>query len=580
VGASPEIAIALLSTSNVQFFVDSLRQELRRWNWDARIWASDFNQYRQDIWNGASELYKLQPGFVILQLDGADLFMDVLRDPFQGGIDCADVAQSAAAELEAALKLLQERLPSATVILHTVFFPPIHALTGLEHHSPYSLSTISGLFNIQIGRISREYRNVLVHDTAALAAQIGFRSWFDARLWYLARCRLSREAMKALAQSTSALLRGWMGLARKCVIVDLDNTLWGGLAGEDGIEGIALGEEGIGLAFAEFQDELLSLTRKGIVLAICSKNNEEDALAVFRRHPSMRLKEAHFAASRINWRDKAANIRDLAVELNLGLDSFVFIDDNPAERSLVRAELPEVLVPEWPQDPASFKSTLLDLAAVHLLRVSITEEDRARTSMYRAEGERRNLLESSGGSLERYYRSLEMTARVGLADSFTIPRIAQLTQKTNQFNLTTRRYSEAQILLLSEAPDTLVLWLGLSDRFADNGIVGVIILRQLSAGEWSIDTLLLSCRVIGRTVENAFLGVVCGMLTARGAEYLTGEYHPTRKNAVTTNLYRDLGFHLVGEQGGVTRWSLALRECPVAIPGWIKIEDRKEIPNA
>ncbi len=421
---------------------------------------------------------------------------------------------------------------------------------------------------------------MLVHDTAALAAQAGFRNWFDARLWYLARCRLSREAMKALAQSTVSLLRGWMGLTRKCVVLDLDNTLWGGVIGEDGIEGIALGEEGIGLAFAEFQDELLNLTRKGIVLAICSKNNEEDALAVFRRHPSMRLKEAHFAAWRINWRDKAANIRDLAAELNLGLESFVFIDDNPAERSLVRAELPEVLVPEWPQDPASFKSTLLDLAAIHLLRVSITEEDRARTSMYRAEGERRNLLESSGGSLERYYHSLEMTARIGLADSFTIPRIAQLTQKTNQFNLTTRRYSEAQILLLSEAPDTLVLWLGLSDRFADNGIVGVIILRQVSAGEWSIDTLLLSCRVIGRTVENAFLGVACGMLTAHGAEYLTGEYHPTRKNAVTTNLYRDLGFHLVGEQGGVTRWSLVLRECPVAIPEWIKIEDRKEIPNA
>jgi FkbH-like protein len=578
--ASPEIAIALLSTSNVQFFVDTLRQELRLWDWDARIWTSDFNQYRQDIWNAASPLYEQQPKIVILQLDGADLFMDILRDPFSGRPDCPAIVQRAADELEANLAVLQKRLPSATIILHTVYFPPIHALTGLEHHSPYTLSTISSLFNVRIGQISRERSNVLVHDTAALAAHIGYRNWFDARLWYLARCRLSREAMKSLAQSTVSLLRAWKGQTRKCVVLDLDNTLWGGIVGEDGLEGIALGEEGIGLAFAEFQDELLNLTRKGILLAICSKNNEEDALAVIRRHPSMRLKEDDFAARRVNWQDKAANMRDLAAELNLGLDSFIFIDDNPAERALVRSELPEILVPEWPQDPALYRAALLDLAAVHMMKVSITGEDRARTSMYRAEGERRRLLESSGGNLESYYRSLQMTARIGFADSFTIPRIAQLTQKTNQFNLTTRRYSEADIRLLSEAPDALVLWLGLSDRFADNGIVGVMILRQLPAGEWSIDTLLLSCRVIGRTVENAFVGFACKILTDRAVERLTGDYRPTPKNAVAADLYRSLGFDPIGEQGGITRWSLPLCERGVAIADWITIEDPMEKPNA
>jgi FkbH-like protein len=564
----------------LDFFADSLRKELRQWNWDASVWTSGFNQYRQDIWNGASPLYERQPQVVILQLDGADLFMDILRDPFLGGVDCAAAAQRAADDLEASLTVLEERLPSATVVLHTVYFPPIHALTGLEHHSPYTLSVISSLFNGHLGRISRRHPNVLVHDTAALAANVGHRNWFDARLWYLTRCRLSREAMRALAQSTVSLLRGWKGQTRKCIVLDLDNTLWGGLAGEDGLQGIALGEEGIGLAFAEFQEELLNLTRKGILLAVCSKNNEDDVLAILRRHPSMRLKENHFAARRINWRDKAANIRELAAELNLGLDSFIFIDDNPAERALVSSELPEVLVPEWPKDTSLYKAALLDLAAVHLPKVSITGEDRARTSMYRAEGERRNLLESAGGNLDGYYRSLEMTARIGFADPLTIPRIAQLTQKTNQFNLTTRRYSEADIRAFSEAPDALVLWLGLSDRFADNGIVGVMILRQQSAGEWCIDTLLLSCRVIGRTVENAFLGHVCETLLDRGAERLIGEYHPTRKNALTASLYRDLGFQPVGEQDGATRWSLALRESRVAIPDWITIEDRREMLNA
>jgi FkbH-like protein len=578
--ATAGMSIALLSTSNASFFADSLKRELRLWKWDAQVWTAAFNQYRQEIWDSASELYARRPSVVILQLDGADLFADFLRDPLSGGIDCAAVAERAAGELESNLALLRGRLPNATVILHTVQFPALHALTGLEHHSPYTLSTISSEFNLRLGRISRKYPHVLVHDTAALAAHVGLRHWYDARLWYLTRCRMSREAMKALAQSTMSLLRGWKGQTRKCIVLDLDNTLWGGIIGEDGLAGIALGEEGLGLAFAEFQDELLQLTHKGILLAVCSKNNEEDALAVLREHPSMRLKEHAFAARRINWKDKATNIRGLAAELNLGLDSFIFIDDNPAERTLVRSELPEVLVPEWPEDPTAYKDALLELATVHLMKVSLTEEDRARTAMYRAEGERRGLLESAGGNLESYYRSLGMTAQIDRADSFTIPRIAQLTQKTNQFNLTTRRYSEADIRALSESPDALVLWLKMSDRFADNGIVGVLILRRIGAREWEIDTLLLSCRVIGRTVENALLGHACELLRGRAAEYLNGEYHPTQKNVLSANVYRELGFELLGEQDGVTRWRLPLRDRRVAVPQWIALELAREACSA
>jgi FkbH-like protein len=358
-----------------------------------------------------------------------------------------------------------------------------------------------------------------------------------------------------------------------------DNTLWGGVIGEDGIEQITLGEEGLGLAYAEFQEELLNLTRKGILLAICSKNNEEDALAVFRQHPSMRLKEDHFAARRINWRDKAANLRELAEELNLGLDSFVFLDDNPAERSLVRTALPEVLVAEWPEDATLFKTALLELAGRHLLKVSLTAEDQARTSMYRGEGQRRLLLTSSD-SLEEYYRSLDMTARIGCADAFSIPRIAQLTQKTNQFNLTTRRYSEADIRALAAAPNSLVLWLALRDRYSDNGIVGVLILRQTSAKQWLIDTLLLSCRVIGRKVENAFLAVACEALLEREAEELIGEYSPTSKNGLAATVYPDLGFAPAGDHDGVTRWRLPLRGRPVKMPDCITVEFTKEMARA
>ena len=577
---SPATTVALLSTSNSRFFADSLRREFRQWNWNTAIWESGFNQYRQDIFNSASEFYQRQPDVVILQLEGADLFMDVLRAPLAGGVDCAAAAKRAADDLEANLAALQQHLPFATVILHSIYFPPLHALTGLEYHTPYTLSTIAWFFNIHLGEISRKHPNVLVHDAAAVAAHVGYRNWFDARLWYLARCRLSAEAMKAMARSTVSLLRAWKGQSRKCVIVDLDNTLWGGIIGEDGMDGIVLGEEGLGLAFGEFQDELLNLALKGTLLAICSKNNEPEALAVLRGHPSMRLKESHFAARRINWQDKVTNIRELAVEMNLGLDSMVFIDDNPAERARIRSELPEVLVPEWPQDPVLFKDALLDLAAVHLMKVSITGEDRVRTSMYQAQAERRALLESSGGDLEGYYRSLEMTAQIGMADAFTIPRIAQLTQKTNQFNLTTRRYSEADIRALVESPGVLVLWLGLHDRFSDNGIVGVMILRHTNPGEWCIDTLLLSCRVIGRTVENAFLGFAARLLADRSAEHLIGEFRPTARNSVAANLYRNLGFQQIEGQGNVDRWRLALRERSIEIPSWITMEHPKEMLNA
>ena len=577
--ASPDMAIAVLSTSNLRFFIDTLRQELRRWKWDVSIWASDFNQYRQDIWNNSSELYSRRPEVIILQLDGDDLFRDVLRDPLVE-IDCAAVARSAADALEANLCRLQSGLPSATVILHTVYCPPLHTLTGLEHHTALTLSPVFSLFNVYLGELSRKHPNVLVLDAAALMTSLGYQNWFDPRLWYLTRCRLSGQAMKALAQSTVSLLRAWKGQTRKCVVLDLDNTLWGGVIGEDGMEGIALGEERIGLAFAEFQDELLNLSRKGILLVICSKNNEEDALAVFRQHPSMRLKETHFAARRINWQDKAANLRELAAELDLGLDSFVLIDDSPSERALIRAELPEVLVPEWPQDPMLYKSALLDLAQTHLMKLFITAEDRARTAMYRAQEGRRTLLASTCGDMESYYRSLDMTARIGFADSFTIPRVAQLTQKTNQFNLTTRRYSEADIRAMSESPDAMVLWLSLNDRYSDNGIVGVLIVRRISASEWMIDTFLLSCRVIGRTVENAFVGYLSRSLLARSAGALLGEYHPTQKNNLTANVYRDLGFQFTGERAGVTCWKLDLRQQPVQVPTWIAIEDPKEMLNA
>ncbi len=577
---SSPISMALLSSSGTQLLADAIDSELRAWGWDVRIWQSGFNQYRQDIANPGSPIYLDPPQVLVLHLDAEDLFADLLRDPFSHeGPARLQRAKEAAIEVEGYLAVLRDRLPETLVILNTVYLPPVHSLTGLEYHSCWGMADLTANYNGELARIARRSSNVLVNDVASLAFQIGYGDWYDPRLWHLARCRLSGKAIKALAAQTGSLLRGWKGQTRKCLVLDLDNTLWGGVIGEDGIAGIALGEDGPGMAFMEFQQELLNLSRKGALLAICSKNNEEDALEVLRQHPSMRLREDAFAATRINWRDKATNLRELAEELNIGLDTFVFIDDNAAERALVKATLPEVCVPDWPQEPSCFKAALLELSIQYFPRVAVTGEDRARSALYRADGERRREAVSTG-SLEDYYRSLQMRAEIGYGDPVSTPRIAQLTQKTNQFNLTSRRYTEAEIRMLTEATDAMVMWLRLRDRFSDDGIVAAMILRQCDGRSWMIDTFVMSCRIIGRTVESAFLGYVCHVMKQRGVRELVGEYIPTRKNNLTVNLYRDLGFEVIDSPQGATRWRLPLNERLVPIPEWIGIAVAEETAHA
>jgi FkbH-like protein len=575
-GSPRPVSFALLSSSSLQLFESFLRKEMQRWGWAANTWDAGFNQFRQEIANPASGLYASRPDVVVLHLDGEDFFADWLRDPFQGDRERRrESAQQAARAVESWAAAIRAQLPRALIILNTVYLPPVHALTGLEYHSKWGLSDLAAQFNCELGRVAAGQPDLLVNDVAAAESEMGYRQWFDARLWLLTRCRMSNAAMKRLARNLSALVRAWKGQTRKCLALDLDNTLWGGIVGEDGPQGIVLAEEGPGLAFTEFQEELAHLSRKGVILAICSKNNEEDALEALRSHPSMRLREDSFAARRINWQDKAQNLKELAAELNIGLDSFVFVDDNPAERSLVRMALPEVYVPDWPEDPGEYKAALLDLAAEYFCRVAVTAEDRERNAMYHAERGRVSLA-SAAGSLTDYYQSLQMRAQIALADSFSIPRIAQLTQKTNQFNLTTRRYTEADIRAFAGQPEAIVLSLHLRDRFSDQGIVGVMILRERKHKAWWIDTLLLSCRVIGRGVENAFVGFAQQLLLARGAAEMIGEYLPSKKNSLAANLYKDLGFEPIGEESGDIHWRLPIATKAVAIPEWIAIEPVKE----
>ena len=563
-----ELRVALLASCTIEVFERPFAAALRQRGFAPSFWTSGFGQYQQDILDARSGLYALDPNVVVLYLDGEDLFRELLRNPLAELADARRAhAERTAAQVGSLVETVASRLPKATIIVNTTAVPPLNALTGLEYNSEFGIQDAVNEYNRALAAFATGRAGVAVIDAAGLASSMGFERWRDARMWYLARLRHSRHALESLAERYASTICARFGRVKKCIALDLDNTLWGGIIGEDGFEGIRLGEEGIGLAFAEFQEELLNLYRKGVLLALCSKNNPQDALQVIRDHPGMRLREEHFAAVRINWEDKASNLRALAEELNIGLDSFVFVDDNPVERTWVRQSAPEVFVPEWPADPVEYKTTLLRLASEHFLKLGITAEDRKRGELYQAQAARRKL-ESAGASLEEFYRALEMRVRIGRANPFTIPRIAQLTQKTNQFNLTTRRYTEAEIRAASEDAHTEVFWLELNDRFGSSGIVGVLILKEEVAGAWTVDTFLLSCRVMGRTVENAFLGAVVRDL---GISRLHGEYLATAKNAPVKDLYERLGFERLDASDKSHVWKLEDASAKLEVPPWFEI---------
>jgi len=574
------VRLALLSSCTIELLRAPLAASLSRSGVRADFWVGGFRQYRQAILAPESPLYEFTPHVVLMYLDGDDLFPEVTENPF--ALDVArrqQLVHSRLEEMAVLIAQLRERLPQATLVLNTVTLPPLNTLLGLEYNSAYGVRDVISGYNAGLERLAQTDSSIVVVDVESLVAWLGFSRWRDPRLWYLARVRWSGEAAQALAARYAATIASRMGRMRKCLVVDLDNTLWGGVVGEEELAGLQLGEEGIGRAYVEFQLELLNLYRKGILLAVCSKNDPADALAVIRSHPAMRLREEHFAAVRINWEDKATNLRAIAEVLNIGLESLVFVDDSPVERAWVRQALPEVYVPEWPGDPSDFRTALLELEATHFYKVTMTREDGDRGQLYRAQAQRR-ALGSVATSLEDFYRSLEMRITIGPADSLTIPRIAQLIQKTNQFNVTSRRYTEAEVSALATNPEYLVYRLELTDRFGSNGIVGVLILHHQTGGTWQVDTFLLSCRVMGLAVEDAFLGFACQALDRHGARKLMGEYRPTAKNTPVAELYPRLGFEFVENRGEHRLWALDLTCQRVGVPDWFQVAFVGEKGNA
>jgi FkbH-like protein len=400
-----------------------------------------------------------------------------------------------------------------------------------------------------------------------MVAECGKSQWFDERRWLTARLPFSSQALGYLAAEWLRYVQALSGQLCKVLVTDLDNTLWGGVLGEDGFDGIKIDAEYPGGIYRALQRTLLDLSRRGILLAVSSKNNADDAMRVLNEHPGMLLRPEHFASMRINWNDKAQSLREIAAELNLGIDSLAFLDDNPVERHRVRTELPMVTVLELPEDPAGYAGCLR--ASPVFERLSVTDEDRLRSSYYVQQRQQREL-EQHAGSLEDFYRALDQRIEILPFGQNNRARLAQLTQKTNQFNLTTRRYSEQQLLALAEAPGSSIYGIRAEDRFGDAGIVGLAILKQMDETA-EIDTLLLSCRVIGRTIETALLSFLVNEGRAAGARKLQGWFLPTKKNAPAASFYSKHEFTCIEENGSGSLWSLDIECSQVSCPEWISV---------
>jgi FkbH-like protein len=391
-------------------------------------------------------------------------------------------------------------------------------------------------------------------DVAGLAETVGLAEWHDPTLWNMAKLPCSGPLLPLYAEHVCRLIAALRGKSRRALILDLDNTLWGGVIGDDGVEGIVLGQgDPTGEAFLEVQRTALALRGRGVVLAVSSKNTDAIARQPFRRHPEMLLKEDHLAVFQANWNDKATNIKAIAEELALGLESLVFLDDNPVERGLVRQILPEVAIPELPEDPALYARTLL--AAGYFEAVAFLPEDRQRAEFYQ-DNARRVALRTKAGDIDGYLASLDMVITFQPFDETGRSRIAQLIGKSNQFNLTTKRYGEAEVEAAQHDPKAFTLQIRLADAFGDNGMISVVICRTHGT-DWEIDTWLMSCRVLGRKVEQAVLQELGARAKRQGIRRLVGRYLPTERNALVADHYAKLGFAPVETlPDGATVWEM------------------------
>lgn len=561
------VRLALLSSFSSEFLHDSLVALGFASGLKIELLQAGFGTFRQELLNPDSALYAWSPDVVVLAIEGEDWLPELYRNymdlPASGGSDAVRRFTDELGTLVAAFRA-RSRSP---LLLHNLALPAWRALGLLDARTDGGQGQLIGDANAAVAKLARAADGVHVVDYAALVNRYGALNWYDDRMRLYAKAPIAGPMQPHLTAEYVKFLAAIVGAARKCLVVDLDNTLWGGVVGEDGVDGIALDANYPGSAFVEFQHCLLDLHARGVILAVASKNNPDDVDEVFARHRFMVLKKEHFAAAEIHWEPKSQSLVRISERLSIGLEHIVFVDDNPAECEEVRRALPMVRVLQLPAQPERYCRVLQEAGLFDTL--SLSAEDRRRGALYRqraqAEAARGNV-----ASVEDYYRDLAMELAIAPIDRVTLSRAAQLTQKTNQFNVTTRRYSEAEISARMEAPDWIATTIGVKDRFGDNGIVGVL-MAQHAGQAVEVDTLLLSCRVIGRTVETAMLAHLCDAASRCGATEIRANVVATPKNVPARDVFERHGFlKTAGDGSGTTSWRLDLAGGRVDWPAWFR----------
>ena len=552
------VRLAILSSSTVDHLPPAIRVAGLRRRLLIEVHSGSYGQYRQDLLDSDSALHRFKPQAALFSLSAREAIASV-------------PLTAAAAEVDAAIGRLIGELRSlwrkareigAAVIQQTFLDVSEPLFGGYERLVPGAPGAVVARLNDRLAEAAAEDKALLI-DVARASQRDGIDAWFDVGRWLQGKLEIAPQAAPSYGDLAARILAAQRGLSKKCLVLDLDNTLWGGVIGDDGLDGIVLGEgSAAGEAHLALQHYAKQLKERGIILAVCSKNDARIAEAAFRDHPEMVLRRADIAAFQANWDDKAQNLKAIAARLNIGVDALVFVDDNPIERARIRQSLPMVAVPEMPDDPAHYVRCLAD--AGYFEAVAFTADDRSRAEQYSANAEREAML-GSAESMDEFLRGLNMTAVYGPFTAVDHARVVQLINKTNQFNTTTRRYAGEEVARIMDDPDSLTLQFRLLDRVGDNGLVSTMILRPTPADDdvLEIENWVMSCRVFGRELEFEAMNVAVEAARERGARALIADYIPTPKNDVISKLYPSLGFTEIdgaAPANGATRWRLDLAD--------------------
>jgi FkbH-like protein len=553
------IRLAVLASSTVDHLLPAIRVGGLRRRLLIDTYCGAYGQYRQDLLDTSSSLHQFAPQTLLFSLAARDAVSGVALAASVADVDA--IVTKFVDDLRSLWR--KARVAFNSTIIQQTFMDVTEPLFGsYDRFVPGVQARVVARLNDRLCEAAAR-DGVLLLDVAHASQREGIDAWFDTGRWLQGKLEIAPQAAPKYGDLVARILAAQSGLSKKCLVLDLDNTLWGGVIGDDGLEGIVIGEgSAVGEAHLALQHYAKQLKERGIILAVCSKNDTRVAEAVFDEHPEMLLRRTDFAVFVANWNDKAENLKAIAARLNIGIESLVFVDDNPVERARIRQSLPMVAVPELPEDTAQYVRCLAD--AGYFEAIAFTSEDQHRTGQYAANAEREALLESAQ-SMDEFLRGLGMSIVFGPFTAVDHPRIVQLINKTNQFNTTTRRYSSEEISQLTNLPSALTLQFRLLDRIGDNGLVSTMILRPASDHEGALDieNWVMSCRVFGRQLELEAMNIVVEAARRRGARSLIADYIATPKNAVISGLFRSLGFSLLNgaAPNNVTqRWYLNLKD--------------------